>query len=625
MKLTLAPYNEIKTFMPQGFSVEDIARISRVPIRDIILNDKWYESDGGCILAYMKEDNRPLALIPLSPSKYKVYDIEKMETYVLTKDIAQKIIPRGTMFYKTFGNEKISKMDLFSFGISMVWKRDIGVILFLMLIGTLIGLIFPELNRLIFDEYVPEGQLQQILQVGGVIVAFTLGNFFFSLLKAFATFRASNKMEYTIQMAVFDRMMNFPSRVYDEYSSGELASRASGITTIFNTMADVIVGTVLSAVFSLFYLYRMNVYSKELTQAGVIMVFVSIGIMLAIGFLQLRYEKQLIEIQNQIAGLMYELILGVSKLRLSKAEERGVNVWQSQFLTARDIVLKKEKMTRIVGTFTGMVNVIFSVVLYKIVLNGEIQLSFGQFTAFTAAFGSFSGSMTSLAQTFLSVNNVIPIYEKAKVILDTEPEYSKNAELPSHLKGKIELSNVDFKYDEEGDYVIKDLNISISEGEYVGIVGSSGSGKSTFLKLLLGFVTPIKGIIFYDDKDMENYDKRELRKKLGVVLQDSEIISGSIYENIVVNNARISLAAVREVIKKVGLEEDINDMPMGLHTVLTEDGGTISGGQKQRILIARAIANNPQIIYFDEATSALDNITQKESVRVSIRFRRLRL
>jgi ATP-binding cassette subfamily C protein len=611
MKMGLAPLKEIKNCIPEDLTVEDIARISRFPIRDIILDDKWYMSDGGCILAYMKEDSRPLALIPMSPSKYKVYDVEKNETYILTKALAKKIIPRGTMFYKSFGNEIITKSKLLSFGVSLVWKRDIFAILFLMLIGTLIGIIFPELNRLIFDEYVPEGQLQQIMQIGGVIIAFTLGNFFFSLIKSFATFRASNNMEYTIQMAVFDRIMNFPSRVYEEYSSGELASRASGITTIFNTLADVIVSTVLSAIFSLFYLYRMTVYSTELSKAGVVMVFVSITIMLTIGFLQLRYEKRLIEIQNQIAGLMYQLILGVIKLRLSGAEERGVNLWQKQFLDARKIVLKKEKMTRMVSVFTGFVSVIFSIVLYKIVLNDNTDISFGQFTAFTAAFGSFSGAMTSLAKTFISVNNLIPIYDKAKVILETVPEYSENAELPSDLRGKIELSNIDFKYDENGDYVIKDLNLTIREGEYIGIVGSSGSGKSTLLKLLLGFITPIKGAIFYDDKDMENYDKRELRKKLGVVLQDSEIIAGSIYENIIVNNSRISLTAVREVVKKVGLDKDISAMPMGLHTVLTEDGGTISGGQKQRILIARAIANDPQIIYFDEATSALDNITQK--------------
>jgi len=118
------------------------------------------------------------------------------------------------------------------------------------------------------------------------------------------------------------------------------------------------------------------------------------------------------------------------------------------------------------------------------------------------------------------------------------------------------------------------------------------------------------GKVFYDDKDLDAIDKRELRKKLGVVLQDGQLISGSIYENITITNSKISLKSVREVVKEAGLEEDIAKMPMGLYTGLMEDAGTISGGQKQRILIARAIVNKPKILFFDEATSSLDNITQ---------------
>ena len=118
------------------------------------------------------------------------------------------------------------------------------------------------------------------------------------------------------------------------------------------------------------------------------------------------------------------------------------------------------------------------------------------------------------------------------------------------------------------------------------------------------------GKIYYDGKDIDSIDKRELRKKFGVVLQDGGVISGSIYENITITSPNTKLKRVKEVVREVGLEDDINAMPMGLHTVLSENSGTISGGQKQRILIARAIVGKPKIIFFDEATSALDNVTQ---------------
>ena len=167
-----------------------------------------------------------------------------------------------------------------------------------------------------------------------------------------------------------------------------------------------------------------------------------------------------------------------------------------------------------------------------------------------------------------------------------------------------------FSYNPDAEPVLKDLSFHIKEGEYIGIVGSSGCGKSTLLKLLLGFEKPQQGKIYYDGKDIDSMDKRELRKKFGVVLQDGKLISGSIYDNIVITAPSATMKRVEQVVREVGLEEDIKQMPMGLHTILSENSGTISGGQQQRILIARAIVGRPKVLFFDEATSALDNVTQ---------------
>ena len=154
------------------------------------------------------------------------------------------------------------------------------------------------------------------------------------------------------------------------------------------------------------------------------------------------------------------------------------------------------------------------------------------------------------------------------------------------------------------------LSLHIHPGEYVGIVGPSGCGKSTLLKLLLGFETPKTGQVCYDGHDLRTLDKRQLRRYLGVVLQNGKLIAGSIFENITITAPWATQADVLAVVDAVGLAEDIARMPMGLHTVLSENSNTISGGQQQRILIARAIISHPSILIFDEATSALDNLTQ---------------
>ncbi|MBO5551298.1 MAG: ATP-binding cassette domain-containing protein, partial [Lachnospiraceae bacterium] len=242
----------------------------------------------------------------------------------------------------------------------------------------------------------------------------------------------------------------------------------------------------------------------------------------------------------------------------------------------------------------------------------NLDISMGAFIGFTSAFGSLSAAIFTISQNFLVVNQIKPLYEMARPILETLPESNDESIVPEELTGEIEIDNVTFSYDEGGEPVLNDLNLHFLPGEYVGIVGSSGCGKSTLLKLLMGFETPQIGRIYYDGQDIDDLDKRELRKKFGVVLQDGGLIAGSIYDNITITAPGCKADRVREVIREVGLEKDIEEMPMGLYTPITAGTATISGGQAQRILIARAIVGKPKIIFFDEATSALDNVTQKQ-------------
>ena len=248
--------------------------------------------------------------------------------------------------------------------------------------------------------------------------------------------------------------------------------------------------------------------------------------------------------------------------------------------------------------------------MYIVIIKGNMDISLGAFIAFNSVFGSFTAYALQLVGGFVNIKTLKPAIDRLKPILEEEPELDDAKELPGEISGAIEINNVSFRYEEEAPYVLNNLSLDIKAGEYVGIVGSSGCGKSTLLKLLLGFESTTIGKIYYDNKDIESLDKRELRKKMGVVLQDGKLISGSIFENITITAPNATVADVKKVIKAVGLENDINDMPMGLHTVLSEDCGTISGGQQQRILIARAIIANPKLLFFDEATSALDNVTQ---------------
>ena len=188
---------------------------------------------------------------------------------------------------------------------------------------------------------------------------------------------------------------------------------------------------------------------------------------------------------------------------------------------------------------------------------------------------------------------------------------SQGKQVITRLSGGLELNNVSFRYKEGTPLVIDNLSLKIRPGQYIAIVGATGCGKSTLMRLLLGFETPQKGAVYYDGKDLSTIDLKSLRQKIGVVMQNGKLFSGDIYSNITISAPQLTMDQAWEAAEMAGIADDIRRMPMGMHTLISEGSGGVSGGQRQRLMIARAIAPKPKILMFDEATSALDNITQK--------------
>ncbi len=222
------------------------------------------------------------------------------------------------------------------------------------------------------------------------------------------------------------------------------------------------------------------------------------------------------------------------------------------------------------------------------------------------------GAFTALAGIAVSAASIRPVLEMAEPILKAEPEVTADKKPIDKVTGQIEVSHVSFRYEENMPLILNDLSLDIKAGEYVGIAGRTGCGKSTLVRLLLGFEKPEKGTVCYGRHDLSSIDPRSLRKQIGVVLQNGQLIQGDLYSNITVSAPDLTMEEVWEAAEVAGIAQDICEMRMGMHTVISEGQGGISGGQKQRLLIARAIASRPSILIFDEATSALDNKTQKQ-------------
>ena len=251
-----------------------------------------------------------------------------------------------------------------------------------------------------------------------------------------------------------------------------------------------------------------------------------------------------------------------------------------------------------------------TLVLYLTAVRTKVTPS--DYIAFSASYGVVMGAFTSAAGAVLSAAQIKPLLDTIEPILNAEPELAEDKEILTGLSGSIELSNVYFRYDEDMPYILDGLNLKVKAGEYLAIVGKTGCGKSTLVRLLLGFETPEKGAIYYDGRDMADIDLRSLRRHIGSVTQNGSLLRGDIFTNIIISAPQLTVKDAWEAAETAGIADDIHAMPMGIHTVISEGQGGISGGQRQRLMIARAIAPKPKILIFDEATSALDNRTQKQ-------------
>ena len=607
-KINIAPYERIKACCGQGATIQDIARISHFPCREIVLEAGWYTADAGPLLVFWGEKREPAACIPKGRHGYILYR-SGQKAIKLTKQLSEQCSPKAHMIYRPFPRSAMTGKDFAMHCIQGLSVSDLLAVLALTAVSSLIGLLLPTMNQMLYDQFVPMGNTSLILQIGGLVAAFMIGNIAFSIVRSIGAFRLNSRIRHQVQSAVYYRMFELPESFFRDYESADLAGRIMELGELASQLFGLALSMGLGIVSGTFYLYRMFTYSVPLSLVAFFTMLAFTAVSCLIAWNQQKHQKKIVALDGSRDSIMYQLLQGIEKIRIVGIEDRAVYQYMKPFVEQRRIETDMAKLSNICGVVSLIGSGILSILFYTMAYEMP-EISIGQFVAFNSAFGVMSSTIGQVASSGINCWMLRPAYDRVKAVLETVPETIEGKLLPGEVTGQIDVDHISFSYSEDQPPVFADLDLHFAPGEYVGIVGSSGCGKSTLLKLLLGFERPSSGRIYYDNQDMAELDLQELRKRFGVVLQDGELISGSIFDNIILTAPQASFHEVEAAVAAVGLAEDIRSMPMGLQTVVSEHCNTISGGQKQRILIARAIISHPQIVFFDEATSALDNITQ---------------
>jgi ATP-binding cassette subfamily C protein len=527
---------------------------------------------------------------------------------------AARLAPFAFTFYRRFERRALGARDMLRFAL-VNGGRDLGLLLIAGLVAALVGLFTPIATGWLIDRAIPAGAAGTVQAIIAALAVAGVAIVTLEVLRALAVMRFESRIGVAMQAALVDRVISAPARFFRGYSSGDLALRMGSVNTIQRAITGSTIGTFVTSLFLVSNIALMLAYSPQLTLAAGGIVLIVIAVSTLIGLARLRVGPRIEAMDGKLAAMQFEIFAGIAKLRAGAAEPRAFRNWYAKYDEFRDLNRVSARLTNWESVALNLLTPAATILVLWLAwrLAPTSRMSTGDFVAFHAALFALLGGVHVLVSTALDLVNLKPVWDRARPILETLPEDAGQAGERHDPRGAIELRRVSFAYP-GGPEVLHAIDLSIRPGEFVAIVGASGSGKSTLLRLLLGFETPAAGAVLYDGRDVRGLDLRHLRRRLGTVLQGGKLWAGDILTNIVGAN-QLGADAAWDAARRAGLERDIEAMPMGLYTVVSEGLSTLSGGQRQRVLIARALVGAPRILLLDEATSALDNVSQATVLR----------
>ena len=577
--------------------------------RTVELPGGWYKDAIGPMIGTLRDGGSLVALIPNKYFGYTIYDFAHSQKIKLNKNTEQLLDTEAICFYKSLPQRKLTVKDLIVYMLESMSAHDLAMFVGTMGLTTLLGLLAPMFTKWLFGEVLESGNVKMLIGLACFMISYSLSEFLIRAFQALVFEKNGVKQNISMTAAVMSRILSLPPKFFREYAPGELYRRSQYINSLSSLIVNTMGTTTITAIFSLIYVGQISSFSPAMVGPSLLFSLISLVISVILVIMQIGVSRERMKEEAKTSGITYSMITGVQKIRLSGSEKRMFSRWANQYAKEAGLKYNPPFMIKLGNPLVAGVGLISTIVMYYIAIKSKTAVA--DYYAFNTAYAMVSATFSALITMASTAASIKPIMEMAKPILDAEPEIDENNKIVSSLRGSIELNNISFRYSDDMPYVIDDLSVKINPGEYVAIVGSTGCGKSTLVRLLLGFEKPERGAVLYDGNDLTHLDLKSVRQNIGTVMQDGKLFLGDIYSNITISAPGLSMDDAWEAARIASIDKDIEEMPMGMFTMIAEGQGGISGGQKQRLMIARAVAPKPKILIFDEATSALDNVTQK--------------
>ena len=590
--------------------LEYLLRPHSIMYRTVHLEDGWYKDASGPMLATRQDDGSAVALLPARVYGYRFYDRKTGKWVRLNRKTQHLLELDAYVFYKPLPLNKMNIMSLVKYLAQQISMSDMITLVAAILIVTMVGKLKPYLDHLLLSDVLASGSTTVLMAIGAFIVSAEISLLLFKAFQSLVNSRITTKLSLNLESATMMRILSLPANFFKDYSAGDLSTRAANVNSLADQLVNMVLTTGLTSLFSLIYITDILHYAPALVVPSLIITLLTVALTTVHILLEVRVTRQRMELATKENGMSYQLISGIQKIRLSGAEKRAFARWGRLYSEEAMLEYNPPMFLKISSVLTKAVTLLGTIAMYYAAISSNVTIS--QYYAFSSAYGMVNGAFVSLAGIATAIAQIRPTLEMTRPILEAIPEISEDKQMVTRLSGQIELSNVTFRYREDMPNVLDNLSLKIRPGQYVAVVGRTGCGKSTLMRVMLGFETPQKGAVYYDGKDLTRLDLKSLRRRIGAVMQNGKLFSGDIYSNIVITAPWLTMDDAWEAAETASIADDIKAMPMGMYTMISEGQGGISGGQRQRLLIARAVAPKPKILIFDEATSALDNLSQKK-------------
>ena len=605
-----AEYSRITEIGGRQAGISDIAKLSEFSYHVVELKKDWWKRR---LLPLVVKDNKGkiYACQPYAKGRFLIYDPDTGCIDKLKQDEASKYIGKAYAIDWVFPAQFSDYSSWISFAARVIFLSDYIKQVLLWVAKLLLTLtIMTDLNIILDTNVFFDNDLVRHICILSLC---SLSCVAIHLVGQDALLDVGMRIGECLQRALYYKVFHMTSIQFRRGLRNHLSQK---IFRFGETFCECFLGMMsivwhlISGVFILIFLSYLTKIDTILI--GVLFVAYSIIIILFVA-LRDRISKKVNQEKKHNLSRLRQMIHGITKLRSYGSIERSIYEYINRH-SATDVL---EARNTVFSKFVKMSLLCLSMLLLTLVLTktGIFEWKGGigilLLPVICILFFAYSHRiMASAGQLFRGIYGWYELYS----MLFTSADSDNTELLQGKLIRRIELNNVHFKYQQDEPERIKGVSLTIQDGDYIGIVGRSGSGKSTLLKLLLGMEHPTSGKIFYNNVDLDRIERRTLRQSFGVVLQTEKLIPGSIYENIVLHDLKISQSELDRVVNMVGLNTELKALPMGLHTQVSDMGEDLSTGQIQKILLARAILNRPGVLFLDEVTSSLDDSSQANIV-----------